>query len=118
MQAAKKEGVDIRVESKVSKADSSFEARVQLADGQWVEGEVITTAEGIKSDLRRQIAEHHGHKDHSTPTGDAAYRILIPKDKLHYNQYALSLLDQNVGIRWIGPGGHIMAYLIKNNTRL
>lgn len=28
---------------------------------------------------------------------------------------ALKLLNQNVGMRWMGPGGHIMAYPIKNN---
>lgn len=116
LEAAKKGGVDIRVESKVMKVDGSFAARVQLGDGEWVEGDVVIAADGIKSDLRRQIAEHHGHKDHATPTGDAAYRILIPEEKLQHDEYALGLLKQNVGMRWMGPGGHIMAYPIKNNS--
>jgi len=29
---------------------------------------------------------------------------------------ALSLLHDNIGMRWMGPYGHIMAYPIKNNT--
>lgn len=114
--AAKKEQIEIKTATKVVKADPKFEARVQLANGEWMEGDVIVAADGIKSDLRRQIAEAHGHKDHSVPTGDAAYRILIPKEKLEHDDYALELLKHDVGVRWMGPGGHIMAYPIKNNT--
>lgn len=29
---------------------------------------------------------------------------------------ALEFLERNIGIRWMGPRGHIMAYPIKNNT--
>ncbi|RAL01458.1 salicylate hydroxylase [Aspergillus ibericus CBS 121593] len=56
--------------------------------GEWVEGDVVIGADGIKSDLRHQMAAHHG----------------IPKEK------------RNVGMRWMGLGGHIMAYPIKNNS--
>lgn len=62
------------------------------------------------------MAEKHGVHDQSRPTGDAAYRILIPKDKMAGDERALELLNGNVGMRWMGPGGHIMAYPIKNNT--
>ncbi|KAL9129563.1 MAG: hypothetical protein Q9217_002019 [Psora testacea] len=54
-------------------------------------------------------------KDYSSPTGDAAYRILIPREKMKNDPRALKLLDTNVGMRWMGPHGHIMAYPIKNN---
>jgi len=62
------------------------------------------------------MAAAHGIKDHACPTGDAAYRILIPKELMIDNDHALSLLAKNVGTRWMGPNGHIMAYPIKNNT--
>lgn len=114
--AAKNNGVNIQTSHKVIKADPNFEARVQLADGQWIEGHIVIAADGIKSILRAQVAEHHNHKDHSIPTGDAAYRIMIPKEKLAHDEYALKLLSSDVGMRWMGPGGHIMAYPIKNNT--
>ncbi|KAK5128204.1 hypothetical protein LTR85_002871 [Meristemomyces frigidus] len=116
LEAAKKEGVKIQTDHKVVKADDNFEARVQLKNGDWLKADLIVAAHGIKSDIRRQIAEHHNHKDHATPTGDAAYRILIPKEKLEHDEYALGLLNQDVGMRWMGPGGHIMAYPVKNNT--
>ncbi|KAG9691592.1 FAD/NAD(P)-binding domain-containing protein, partial [Aureobasidium melanogenum] len=113
---AQEQGCDIRTNSKVVKCDDNFEARVQLKDGSWIEGDLVVAADGIKSDLRRQIAAFHKHKDHSTPTGDAAYRILIEKERMEHDPEALELLSQNVGMRWMGPGGHIMAYPIKNNT--
>ncbi|GAB7346252.1 hypothetical protein MBLNU457_4981t1 [Dothideomycetes sp. NU457] len=116
LEAAKKDGCDIRTNHKVVKCDDNFEARVQLKSGAWVEGDLLIAADGIKSDIRRQIAEFHKHVDHSTPTGDAAYRILIPKHRLEHDEAALKLLNEDVGMRWMGPGGHIMAYPIKNNT--
>ena len=102
-------------DSRVVETDPNFEARVRLHSGEWLEGDVIIAADGIKSDIRRQIAKAHGIEDRSQPTGDAAYRILIPKEKLEHDPEALDLLNTNTGMRWMGPEGHIMAYPIKNN---
>jgi len=43
------EKVDVRLDHKVIKADSSFEARVQVASGEWFEGDVVIAADGIKA---------------------------------------------------------------------
>lgn len=109
------EKVDVRLNHKVIKADPKFEARVQVTSGEWFEGDVIIAADGIKSDIRAQMAAEHGVKDRSTSTGDAAYRVVIPREKMQGDKRALELLDSDVGMRWMGPGGHIMAYPIKNN---
>lgn len=116
LQAAKDAGCDIRTGKKATQCDKEFEPRVQLVGGEWIEGDIVIAADGIKSRLRAQIATHHNDVDQSIPTGDSAYRILIPKDQLEHDQEALELLNTNVGMRWMGPGGHIMAYPIKNNT--
>lgn len=116
LEAARKVECDIKTAHKVVKVDEKFKARVQLASGEWVEGDVIVAADGIKSSIRAQIAASHNHKDASTPTGDAAYRILIPKEKMEHDPAALELLSKNIGMRWMGPHGHIMAYPVKNNT--
>lgn len=110
------EKVDVRLKHKVIKADPAFKARVQVQSGQWLEGDAVIAADGIKSDIRRQMAVSHGTQDKSTSTGDAAYRVLIPREKMQGNMRALRLLDSNIGMRWMGPGGHIMAYPIKNNN--
>ncbi|KAF2084975.1 FAD/NAD(P)-binding domain-containing protein [Saccharata proteae CBS 121410] len=116
LEAAKKEDVDIRTGSKVEGVDEGFEARVRLVDGEWVEGDVVIAADGVKSQIRRQIVEAHGHVDHASPTGDSAYRILIPEERMKHDEGAMKLLKEDVGMRWMGPGGHIMAYPIKRNT--
>lgn len=116
MDGNKAAGIEIRTSSRVARVADDFEAKVQLESGEWISGDVVIAADGIKSDIRRQIASHHGVHDTVLPTGDAAYRILIPKEKMQGDQRALDLLNSNVGMRWMGPGGHIMAYPIKKNT--
>ena len=102
LEAAIKEGCEIRTDHKVIKCDDNFEPRVQLKAGDWIEGDLVIAADGIKSGIRRQIATLHKHTDETTPTGDAAYRILIPKEKIQHNEEALKLLKTNVGMRWMG----------------
>lgn len=102
LESAKKAGCDIRTDHKVVKCDDKFEARVQLKSGEWLDGDIVIAADGIKSGIRQQIAQHHNHVDKSTPTGDAAYRILIPKEKMEHDKEALKLLSENVGMRWMG----------------
>ncbi|MCJ1484234.1 hypothetical protein MMC06_004402 [Schaereria dolodes] len=116
LEGAKAENVKIRFDARVVEADPDFEARVKLNSGEWIEGDVVIAADGIKSDIRRQMADIHSVHDQSMPTGDAAYRIIIPKEKLEHDPEALALLESNNGMRWMGPGGHVMAYPIKNNT--
>ena len=109
------ERVNVRLNHKVIRADSEFKARVQVTSGEWIEGDIVIAADGIKSDIRAQMAAEYGLKDYSTSTGDAAYRITIPRERLQDNKRALELIDSNAAVRWMGPGGHIMAYPIKNN---
>lgn len=115
LNAVQEAEVPIYPNSKVTATDPSFSAGVQLVSGEWISGDVIICADGIKSDIRRQMTSAHGVTDHSHPTGDAAYRVLVPKDKIAGDEKALELLKENVGMQWMGPGD-IMAYPIKNNT--
>ena len=87
--------------------DPDFEARVQLACGEWIEGHVLIVADGIKSKIRQQMLNKAGRKEVCSKTGDSAYRVLIPRGQLENDKCALSLLDSNSGIRWVGPGGHV-----------
>ncbi|KAF3390573.1 3-hydroxybenzoate 6-hydroxylase 1 [Penicillium rolfsii] len=115
LHAVQNENIDLKLNSRVVSADSEFSGKVQLENGEEMAADVVIAADGIKSDIRRSIAKSHGHIDHAQPTGDAAYRILIPRKELENDPDALNLLESNVGMRWMGPGGHIMAYPIKNN---
>jgi salicylate hydroxylase len=109
--------------------------RYKVNNGEWLEADVIICADGIKSRIRRDMMKLHGQTDDSESlltsadsnfrptemitaaqvTGDAAYRITIPREKLLDRPELLKLIDEPVGYRWMGPGGHIMAYPIRNH---
>ena len=50
---------------------------LQLSDGRRIEADVLIGADGIKSSVRRQIAE----PDTPDYTGDAAWRLRVPVDR-------------------------------------
>ncbi|KAI9678747.1 MAG: hypothetical protein M1817_005804 [Caeruleum heppii] len=106
----------IRTDARVVGVDSDFGPLVKLESGEWVKADVVVGADGIKSIIRQSMLAKRGIIDKSTPTGDAAYRIIIPEERMKGNQHAMALLKSNVGMRWMGPQGHIMAYPIKRNT--
>lgn len=62
------------------------------------------------------MASCQGINSVAVSSGDSAYRVLIPKEAMAGDDEALACLATNTGMRWMGPGGHIMAYPIKQNT--
>ena len=107
--------VEVLLDQKVVAIDSNFSARAQVASGQWFTGDVLLAADGIKSFIQGQMASAYGSKDRRRPTGDAAYRVVIPRERLLNDQAALEMLKSNISIRWLGPKAHIVAYPLKNN---
>ncbi|KAH8696499.1 hypothetical protein BGW36DRAFT_188061 [Talaromyces proteolyticus] len=115
-EAALREGVLLRTNARVTAVDTELIARVTLASGEQVVGDVLVGADGVNSIVRRTMATCSGLEDRIMPTGDAAYRILIPRDKLVDNVEFLTEIDELLSTRWLGPDGHIMAYPIRGNT--
>ena len=103
-------GIDIRTSHNVIEVDERFAPRVKIQSGEWFEGDIVVAADGIRSMTRSQMSAAHGHRDQVATTGDSACRILIPRHRIEHDKEAIKLLDDNVGMRWAGPGGHIMAY--------
>lgn len=109
--------------------------RYRVNEGEWLEADVIICADGIKSHIRRDMMKIHGQTDDgmscilsaigcfhlikesnlAQDTGDAAYRVTIPREKLLNRPELLRLVDESVSYRWMGPGGHIMVYPIRNH---
>jgi salicylate hydroxylase len=77
--------------------------RLNLDNGQSIEGDVLIGADGIKSAIRSQIVG-------ATPpryTGDASWRVIVPTEGA-----SDSLQVSTVDI-WVGPGRHAVTYPLR-----
>ncbi|RAK73071.1 putative salicylate hydroxylase [Aspergillus fijiensis CBS 313.89] len=111
-QALALSNVELRVNSTVT--DVQFDqAAVTLADGTVVKGDVVIAADGIKSGIRGQLLNDYSCK--AIPTGDAAYRIMLPRSALESDPELKALMDEPQATRWLGPNRHIIAYPVRNH---
>ena len=73
-------------------------------DGTSAAGDVLVGADGVKSVIRDQISGAVP----ATYTGDSAWRIVVPKEKLPAN-----FMEEVMSV-WMGPGKHSVSYWIRN----
>ena len=81
---------------------------LRLAGGERHHGDVVVGADGVHSEIRRQIGGD------TTPffAGVAAWRGLVPMQRLPAN------LQRDVGTNWVGPGGHVITYPVRRGELL
>ncbi|KAJ6591235.1 hypothetical protein DFH09DRAFT_1139071 [Mycena vulgaris] len=84
--------------------------QVTLESGETFRADVILGADGVKSMIREVVV---GRPDKPIPTGDAAYRAIIPTSEMVKDPDLKPLVDHPEMTGWIGPGRHIMAYCIR-----
>lgn len=77
-------------------------------DGTSAKGDVLVGADGVKSVIRDQISGVVP----ATYTGDSAWRITIPKEKLPAN-----FMEEVMSV-WMGPGKHAVSYWIRGGEIL
>ncbi|KAI0486771.1 putative salicylate hydroxylase [Xylaria cf. heliscus] len=83
----------------------------------WISGDLVLAADGMNSVVRRRMAAASGSiADPLVPAGESAYRFLLSKELVKHDETVMNLLSKNLGMRYLGPGGHIMAYPLRNNT--
>ncbi len=84
-------------------AQTATTATLKFADGGSATGDVVVGADGVHSALR------HALFGDSRPafTGLVAWRGLIPAERLPEH------LRRPVGVNWMGPGAHIVHYLLR-----
>ncbi|KAJ7883268.1 hypothetical protein B0H13DRAFT_2538404 [Mycena leptocephala] len=99
----------LHLNSRVVSLDPDL-CQVTLDSGQTFLGDVILGADGVKSMIREVVV---GRPDKPTPTGDAAYRALIPTSEMEKDPELKPLVDHPEMTGWIGPGRHIMGYCIR-----
>ncbi|CAE6445671.1 unnamed protein product [Rhizoctonia solani] len=106
---AERAGVRVRLASTVKSIDPSAPS-LTLFNGEIIHCDLIVGADGVKSTIREVVV---GGPDRPRPTGDAAYRAIIPAEKMRGDPELKALLDNPEMTAWMGPGRHIMAYCIR-----
>ena len=99
----------IRLNCRVSGfEESDDDVKLWLADGTIVQGDLLVGADGLKSVICQQI----NGKIPATYTGDAAWRITVPIQRLPRN------FMEQVMMVWMGPGRHVVAYYLRAGAML
>lgn len=71
--------------------------------GQRLKGRALIAADGVRSAIRNK----HFGEDQPAFSGCVAWRGVIPAGQLPHR------LRRNVGVNWVGPGGHIINYPLR-----
>lgn len=107
--AKKKRNVTVKTQSKVVEYDFEKPA-VKTEQGQWYTGDLLISAEGIKSSVRNAI---NGAPIEPRDTGDVAYRILVPAEPLLKDPEMRALVTEPWAVHWMGPEGHAVGYPLR-----
>jgi salicylate hydroxylase len=83
-------------------------ATLHFADGTSARGDIVVAADGLKSVIRQTIVG----EVQATYTGDGAWRILVPVERLPGD-----FLDQVMSV-FMGPGRHVVCYYIRRGALL
>lgn len=99
----------IRLNSRVVRFEESDNGvKLCLADGTTVGGDLLVGADGLKSVVSQQIVGNVP----ATYTGDAAWRIVVPVERLPKD------FMEQVMMVWMGPGRHVVAYYLRAGALL
>ncbi|CAL1707345.1 unnamed protein product [Somion occarium] len=83
---------------------------VTLSDGTVIHGDLVIGADGVKSYIQQVVL---GRVNPARPTGDAAYRAIIPTSEMLKDPELRPLLENPEMTGWMAPGRHLMAYCIR-----
>ncbi|EJD02574.1 FAD/NAD-binding domain-containing protein [Fomitiporia mediterranea MF3/22] len=101
----------IRLNSTVAAVNPSApRPSVTLTTGETISADLIVGADGVKSMVREIVL---GEPTAATATGDAAYRAIIPTEKMLADPELRPFVENPEMTAWMGPGRHIMAYCIR-----
>lgn len=99
----------LRLNSRVVSLDPST-ATLILQTGEVITADLIIAADGVRSMIREVVI---GGPDKPMPTGDAAYRAVIPTTEMAKDPDLKPFLDTPQMNGWMGPKKHAMMYKIR-----
>ncbi|MBO2453714.1 FAD-dependent monooxygenase [Actinomadura barringtoniae] len=108
--------VQVHTGAKVVEIDQSDPARpvAVTAAGERHESDVLIGADGIRSGVRDAL----GMPDTLLFSGEMAYRVLIPGDKIAADPATRWLVDRFQSTIWYGPDRHLVHYMIRGGEYL
>ncbi|KAJ4000374.1 FAD/NAD-P-binding domain-containing protein [Lentinula boryana] len=109
--------MNLRMNSRVTSLnfDDTSRPSLTLQTGEVISADLIVGADGINSVVRSHVTGQT-KIPLSVPTGDLAYRVVLPT-RTFTDDPQLRFLVEEPRIRcWIGPGRHIVGYCIRNRT--
>lgn len=98
----------LRLNSTVQSVDP-ITPSLKLVSGEVLKADLIIGADGVKSMCRSIVL---GAPTKATPTGDAAYRAIIPTSEMLKDPDLRPFVENPEMTGWMGPGRHIMCYNI------
>lgn len=102
--------VNIRLGSTVVGCDPNpVSPSVTLGSGEVVRADLIVGADGVKSYIQQVVS---GKPYPAEPTGDAAYRAIIPTSLMMQDPELREFVEHPQMVGWMAPGRHLMAYPI------
>ncbi|KAJ5619446.1 hypothetical protein N7510_003430 [Penicillium lagena] len=110
LDATQKAGVKVLTKKRVVSYDFDVPTAT-TQDGEVFTADLIVGADGIKSVCRPLLT---GQPDIPRDTGDIAYRILIPSEKLLADPELAHLILDPCTTSWCGPDAHLVGYPIRN----
>jgi salicylate hydroxylase len=100
----------VRLNKRVTGYDESEDGvTLHFADGSWARGDLLIAADGLKSAIRAQMFGAAV----ATYTGDCAWRLTVPIEKLS----AEGRLERAMSV-FVGPGKHAVCYYLRGGKLL
>ncbi|KAK4545797.1 hypothetical protein LTR36_002751 [Oleoguttula mirabilis] len=119
VEVARREGVDIIIDSRVANLQQELDGRVSVATqkGQTRTFDLVVGADGVQSIVRRTLFPNVKPRP---PTGNCAYRAIVPYDEVRADPLTRELVEDKHGnlIKtmevWMAPTGYIISYPISD----
>ncbi|KAI5456894.1 hypothetical protein BGZ63DRAFT_494955 [Mariannaea sp. PMI_226] len=94
----------------------TFTVTSRQGESRQVECDILLAADGVKSRTRTEILARVGAPGIVEDTGQAAYRIMLPREKMLADPEMAELINSNQVTRWIGEKRHWIAYPVAGKT--
>ncbi|CAG9988182.1 unnamed protein product [Clonostachys byssicola] len=95
---------------------TTFTLQTEAGETLQIKAAVLIGADGVKSIARAALLSKAGLSESVEDTGQAAYRILLPREAMANDPEMMQLLDSNQVTRWIGEKRHWICYPIASRT--